>query len=267
MKTIAGILMLAILVGSLFAGLGFANAQEVESGVSVDAAEFATSEVDSEEVRDAFRRASESDDSELRKSGFAMVWRGIGHIENGREGYLVNTFWVEQQFAITNADASEILKEEFRAFGSLEIVGEDAHYRLVAGEVSDDTMRFYVVGRSEVVDDADEAERAKMGILELKKVAEFSGLSKWEGTLEMRDGDFEGKWNVDIAAASKSLKASSDSDKNAAEIQSRAELREADASENRIAANDETQVESTERTQDNEDRTGFFERFFGFFRS
>ena len=91
---ITGIFMVFLLATSLFAGIGFAADEAVDSTTVVE------DDFNEEDLKEALDGVDEDNKEEdKRKVGFAKVWRGLGSMENGEEGFLVNSLWAVQRFA------------------------------------------------------------------------------------------------------------------------------------------------------------------------
>jgi len=225
-----------------------ARLSDTEASVSVrDVA--SESVFESAEIEEALREAAEERD-EYRRLGFSKMTRGFGSMDNGDEGYLVNGFWIVQEFAIQDSNG-EIVREDSRAHGTLRINGVPQNYRLTKMDISEREANFALVVR-ERTEDRSEANVRQVGELHLELFEELDGLSKWEGTLELEDGDLRGEWDVELSTTTKTVRLGSD----------RAVDSDSDSDRARANAGDEARARIAEGVERN---PGFFGRLRAFF--
>ncbi len=216
----AGILMIALLLASIFAGsIAFAgsnayakpvikintdisgklpvdtsvNTEVKAEAKAVNIEEIGDLEIPEIKKEEALEKVKEFEDK--RKLGFAESWRGSGYIQNGEKGFLISAFWTLQKFADKEDDAKKPETIVERAFGNLK-VAKTGNYHLSMTERTENSITFEVV--SEVPKDSTQKKPDEIGTLVLKKKTELIGLTIWEGTLEFSNGKLVGSWQVEL---------------------------------------------------------------------
>jgi len=134
---------------------------------------------------------------EKRKLGFSESWSGTGHISNGEEGYLVSAFWAIQKFADYDKE-TKVFNTEIteKASGNLKIVNS-GNYHLTLVERDADSFTFNVALNSA---------KNRIGTLELNMNSELSGITIWSGTLDFKEGELSGTWNIVLATSNHVIK-------------------------------------------------------------
>ena len=119
----------------------------------------------------------------------------------------------------------------------------------------------------------EDIEERKVGTLELERVNEYEGLSKWSGVIKITDGNLEGSWDIDLATNSKSVRERASSGQT-----NQIKPEDASASNNRgnldrqeaRRVQGELRGQGSDASANSEDgqepRQGFWQRFFRAFR-
>ncbi|MCH7568515.1 MAG: hypothetical protein IIA87_03765 [Nanoarchaeota archaeon] len=219
---------------------------------SVPVSDIVGNDIDVNDIQDAINDVTSN--GKFRKVGFARAIKGVGSMNNGVSGHLINLVWVKQNFVDADADASDIGRQsdKTRAVGRLKIVGGD-NLKLVRYSGDEDSVKFYIVS-PQVKANVANAERSNLGTLTLEKIESYKGLDKWEGSLIYNNDGPNSSWKVEIATRTKVLRPDAGF---VPSINGGPAVPEPLPSEDEIGVATETEVDT--------DRRGFFKRFRAFF--
>ena len=228
MKTKFAMLLAVILVMSIFAGaLTIAENSAPKTNdddtavVSPEDLGDINSIASVEEIEDTIGEIEET--VPYKRIGFSKTWVGNGWIENtnGRDGYLIQGFWVKQAFA-KNGNSDDLNDADFaggeidKTFGKLRI-GFLGKFKLVLTS-SSEVEKIAIINPDGSTDTPEpnsitfdvipigDVDSSK-GILTLEKSEQFKQLTIWKGKLKFNDGILKGNWDVSLGTNKNVIKA------------------------------------------------------------
>ena len=152
-------------------------------------------------------------DDGWKRFGASKIWTAFGSMNNGEQGYLINGFWLSQEFAdVLSTSDKAIESRKTKARGHLKIVGYNKNLFIVRtdGDNSNDNVRNFDIISNARSDTAlaKNSDEYKIGVLVLEKDHEYRGLTTWNGKMLIESGDLKGTWYVDLNTSLRNIRKS-----------------------------------------------------------